>query len=178
VPAIPIRQIAYFTEDAVAAAERHTRIHGSGPFFVFEHVPYKRNLHRGVEREFDHTSVIGEWGNIQVEFMQQHNSGPSMCRDMYPEGSGRTGIHHVALIVEDLAATRRSLEEQGFPTVCEFHTTLDIPCYFADAIETCGHFIEYYPRVPLLLRIHDMVRAASRGFDGRNPIRRMTLDML
>jgi len=69
----PICQVAYFVADAVAAARRHSRTFGSGPFFVFEHVPYKLNIHRGVEREFDHTTVIGQWGGVMVEFMQQHN---------------------------------------------------------------------------------------------------------
>jgi hypothetical protein len=174
----PICQVAYFVADAVAAAQRHSRTFGSGPFFVFEHVPYKRNIHRGVEREFDHTTVIGQWGGVMVEFMQQHNHGPSMCHDMYPRGSGRWGIHHVALVVDDVESTRLTLEAHGLPTVCEFHTTLDIPCFFADGLDTYGHFVEYYPRVPLLIHVHEMVANAAKGFDGSNPIRQLTADML
>ena len=102
--ALPIRQVAYFGTDVRAAALRHSQIHGSGPFFVAEHIPLRRALHRGVERTLDHSSAYGQWGALMIEFVQQNNPGPSAFHDMYPEGSGRGGIHHVALFVPDLQA--------------------------------------------------------------------------
>jgi hypothetical protein len=55
---------------------------------------------------------------------------------------------------------------------------LDIPCFFADGLDTYGHFVEYYPRVPLLVHVHEMVANAAKGFDGTNPIRQLTADMI
>jgi hypothetical protein len=38
-PRHPVRQIAFFVADVVAAARRHSAIFGSGPFYVAEHIP-------------------------------------------------------------------------------------------------------------------------------------------
>jgi hypothetical protein len=166
----PIRQIAYYVADAAEAAARHSHTFGSGPFFVVEHVPYVRCIHRGVERAFDHTTALGQWGELMIEFVQLHSTGPSVCHDMYPEGSDRWGIHHVALIVDDLEVTRRELEDGGFPTVCEL-TTEHICAYYADAVRTHGHFIEYYRRGPFILNFYGMVADAAKDFDGTSPVR-------
>ena len=88
---LPIRQIAYFGTDVRAAALRHSQTYGSGPFFVAEHIPLRRAVHRGVERTLDHSSAYGQWGGVMVEFVQQNNPGPSAFHDMYPEGSGHSG---------------------------------------------------------------------------------------
>lgn len=93
--ALPIRQIAYFVPDVRVAAARHAALFGSGPYFVAEHIPLRKALYRGREGRLDHSSAYGQWGELMVEFVQQNNPGPSAFHDMYPEGSGRGGIHDI-----------------------------------------------------------------------------------
>ena len=113
---LPVRQVAYFCADAREAALAHHRMFGSGPYFVADNIPLAASVHRGVERHFDHTSAYGQWGDVMIEFVHQNNSGPSAMHDMYPEGSGRFGIHHLAVWVDDVDAAAARLAAEGFPT--------------------------------------------------------------
>ena len=70
---LPPRQIAYFVKDAKAAALRHHRMFGSGPYYLSENIPLARSIHRGVQRPLDHTSAYGQWGSVMIEFVQQNN---------------------------------------------------------------------------------------------------------
>lgn len=170
-PALPIWQIAYFGPDARAAAAHHSQVYGSGPFFVADHIPLRRAVHRGVERTLDHTSAYGQWGPIMVEFVQQNNPGPSAFHDVYPEGSGRSGIHHVALFVDDIHAAIVAHNAQGQETALYAEMNDGFAFAMIDARATLGHMIELYQPVPSLTGFYDMVAAAAKKFDGSNPVR-------
>ena len=170
-PALPIRQIAYFGPDVRAAAIHHSQVYGSGPFFVAEHIPLRRALHRGVERTLDHTSAYGQWGPIMVEFVQQNNPGPSAFHDVYPEGSGRSGIHHVALFVDDIHAAIAEHNAEGQETALYAEMNDGFAFAMIDARAALGHMIELYQPVPSLTGFYDMVAAAAKKFDGRDPVR-------
>lgn len=167
----PVRQIAYFVQDVRAAALRHAELFGSGPYFVADNIPLAHCLHRGREAPLDHSSAYGQWGAVMIEFVQQNNPGPSAFHDIYPEGSGREGLHHVALFVENLEASRRAYEEQGFATA--LHARMNDGFTFAmmDAIGRYGHMIELYEPTLTLTAFYAMVADAARGFDGSDLIR-------
>ena len=166
---LPIRQIAYFVPDVRAAAERHHALYGSGPYFIADHIPLRLALHRGREAELDHSSAYGQWGALMIEFVQQNNSGSSVFRDLY--GEGEEGLHHVALIVDDLAAARARFEAQGMETALYAEMMDGFPFMMMDATRPYGHMIELYEGVPALTRFYDMVREASLSFDGGEIIR-------
>jgi hypothetical protein len=170
---LPVRQIAYFVADVRVAARRHVEMFGSGPYFVADHIPLAQSWHRGREQPLDHSSAYGQWGEVMIEFVQQNNSGPSAFHDLYPEGSGREGLHHVALFVDDLDASRRSYEEQGFPTALLARMNDGFAFAMMDAVERYGHMIELYEPVPSLRQFYGMVAEAARGFDGADPIRQI-----
>ncbi len=165
----PIRQIAYFVDDVRAAAERHVQLYGSGPYFIAEHIQLRRALHRGQEVALDHSSAYGQWGSLMVEFVQQNDPGPSPFRDMFPDG--REGLHHIALIVDDLGAARARFESDGIETALHAEMMDGFTFLMMDATARYGHMIELYEGVPALTGFYDMVQRASIGFDGRDPVR-------
>lgn len=169
----PIRQIAYFVADVRAAAARHSALYGSGPYFVAEHIPLRRALHRGVETELDHSSAYGQWGELMIEFVQQNNPGPSVFRDLYPGGG--EGLHHVALIVDDLAAARASFERQGMAAALHAEMLDGFTFLMIDASAQYGHMIELYERLPALTDFYDMVRAAAINCNGLRASREIRL---
>ena len=168
---LPIRQIAYFGPDARAAALRHSQEFGSGPYFVAEHIPLRRAVHRGVERTLDHTSAYGQWGEVMVEFVQQNNPGPSAFHDMYPEGSGRSGVHHVALFVDDIHASIAAHNARGRETALYAEMNDGFPFAMIDARSEYGHMIELYQPLAQLTGFYGMVATAAKGWDGRDPVR-------
>jgi hypothetical protein len=171
-PNLPIRQVAYFVQDARKAALRHHQIYGSGPYFVAEHIPVRLALHRGVERELDHTSAYGQWGSVMVEFVQQNNPGPSCFHDMYPEGSGRGGIHHVALFVDDIKKAIAVYNADHHETALYAEMKADgFPFAMIDMVADLGHMIELYQPVAQLAGFYEMVANAAKGFNGEDPVR-------
>lgn len=163
--ALPLRQLAYFVPDVRAAALRHHGSFGSGPFFVADNIPLRTSVHRGQPRMLDHSSAYGQWGDVMVEFVQQNNPGPSAFHDLYPEGSGRFGFHHVALFVEDVDAACAQYAADGMETAFRAEMNDGFTYAFVDAIADYGHLIELYAPVPQLTDFYAMVADAAKSFD-------------
>jgi catechol 2,3-dioxygenase-like lactoylglutathione lyase family enzyme len=174
--ALPIRQVAYFVPDIRTAALAHHRLFGSGPYFVADHIPLRRSLHRGVARTLDHSSAYGQWGEVMIEFVQQNNPGPSAFHDLYPEGSGASGIHHVALFVDDVREALKRMEADGFETALYAEMNDGFAFAFADTTAAYGHMIELYAPVPQLTDFYAMVAGAAADFDGTEPVRGVRFD--
>jgi Glyoxalase/Bleomycin resistance protein/Dioxygenase superfamily len=169
----PIRQVAYFVEDAIAAARRHAASFGSGPFYVAEHIPLTLCEHRGRSAELDHTSAYGQWGEVMIEFVQQNNEGASVFRDLYPGPGG--GFHHIALIVDDLQSSMRDFLGAGFTTALYAEVGPGVGFAMMDCVREYGHFVELYEPTPVLLGVYELVRSSAQGFDGVDLIRSFKL---
>lgn len=166
----PIRQVAYFCADVRAAALAHRRQFGSGPFYVADHIPLAASQYRGIERPFDHSSAYGQWGDLMIEFVQQNNSGPSALHDLYPEGSGRWGLHHVALFVDDVEGDVARLAAAGFPLAQRSVMQDGFVFAFVDTSAAYGHMIELYAPVPALTAFYAMVAEAARNWHGNDDL--------
>lgn len=170
-----IRQIAYYVEDIHEAAKRHHALFGSGPFFYFENATFPVK-YRGQDVEFTHSAVFGQWGSMQVELLSSQDSGPSILHELYPEGSGRYGMHHVAVIANDYDETIAEAEKGGFPVAQESRIpAMDLDIVMADTVERYGHFLEIYRYVPAIVDFYDMIEDAAKNFDGTNLLREMNL---
>lgn len=163
---LPIRQIAYFCADVRAAAIAHHRRFGSGPYLVADHIPLARAVHRGVDRPLDHSSAYGQWGTLMIEFVQQNNSGPSPFHDLFPEGSGRFGLHHVAVWANDVDTCLAAFAAEGAPTAFRAEMKDGFVFAFADTSAAYGHMTELYAPVPALTHFYEMVESAARSYRG------------
>ncbi len=163
---LPIRQIAYFCADVRAAALAHHRQFGSGPFYVADRVALAGSVHRGVERRFVHSSAYGQWGEVMVEFVQQDEPGPSALHDLYPAGSGRWGLHHVALFVEDVDAAIARYAAEGFALAQRSVMADGFVFAFVDTSAAYGHMTELYAPTRALTGFYRMVAEAARNWQG------------
>lgn len=170
-----VRQIAYFCADVRKAALAHHRIFRSGPYFVADSIPLARSVHRGQERPFDHSSAYGQWGDVMVEFVQQNNAGPSAFRDLYPEASGRCGLHHAAIWVDDVDAEATRLASAGFPLAQRAEMTDGFVFAFVDTTSAYGHMLELYAPVPALTDFYAMVRQAADRYQGGDVLTTITM---
>lgn len=171
----PIRQIAYYVNDVVEAATRHSALYGSGPFFIIDY-PLLVVTHRGRQVSFNHTAAVGQWGAMQVELLQQKDNAPSILHDLFPAGSGKTGLHHVAMFVDNLEDAVAGFAKAGFPEVMRATPAgMDVTAVFVDTVAVYGHFVELYETKPVLAGLYEMVAAAAVRFDGRDPVRAIQL---
>jgi catechol 2,3-dioxygenase-like lactoylglutathione lyase family enzyme len=156
-------QIAYATDDVHRSA-REWADRGVGPFFVIEHIELIDVEVDGRSATFDHSSAYGQWGNVMVELICQHDPGDDPV-------VGSSGVHHIASFVDDLEATSAELVDDGLTCRLRASTSGGQSFAFHDARATHGHLLEIYEPTNRLVSFYDMVRDAATGWTGRDPIR-------
>jgi hypothetical protein len=168
--ALEIVQIAYHVPDPAEAARELAAEMGWGPFFLLEHIRLVRSLHRGRPAPLDHSSAYGQAGRVMVELITQHNDGPSALRDLF--APHERGLHHVACFVESLPAALAAWRGRGAEIALEAETANGTAFAMVDVVRERGHMLELYEREKLAA-FYELVRAASVGWDGRDPVRRV-----
>lgn len=167
-------QVAYHVSDIARAATDFAAKLGAGPFFVNRNITLTWGEHRGEPTDFVHSSAYGQWGTLMVEFFQQENDTLlSPYRDMF--GPAEEGLHHTAIMVQDMDDAFAYFERNGMPVVtrCGLGRSGGADFAFIDARATLGHMIEIYPKSDGLLGFYKMVRDASIDWDGADPIREL-----
>ena len=86
---------------------------GIGPFFLLPHIPLTDVTYRGGAIDLDMSAAVALSGNVQIELIEQHNSGPSAYRDVVPEGE--EGFHHMCIYPDDYDKTMADYEARGMP---------------------------------------------------------------
>jgi ABC-type phosphate/phosphonate transport system substrate-binding protein len=142
-----------------------TQRFGAGPFFVAEHIPLTSVVVRGQASRLDHTSAYGWHGDLMVELVQQNCGTPSVFSDR------AHGLHHMAYFTAGIDAELQRLARLGIATAMTAATDSGIRFAFADANATMGHYLELYQESEAIRGFYELVRKASVGWDGRNPVR-------
>jgi catechol 2,3-dioxygenase-like lactoylglutathione lyase family enzyme len=161
-------QIAYAVPDARVAAKDWVTRFGAGPFLLRSHIPVSDVMYRGRTARFDHSSAYGQWGDIMVELLQDHNSVPSVVRERF--AADESGLHHLAFMVDDLDVATAHLGTLGFEVAMTARSSTT-RFSFVDAVDELGHMIELYERSDHLLQFYAKVREAAADWDGSDPIR-------
>jgi len=172
-PNLDIVQVAYFVEDIRISAEAMSKTFGAGPFYIIDKIELKWGEHRGERCDFVHSSAYGQWGQVMMELVQQDSPGGSPFRDLYPPG--KSGLHHVATMVDDLPTAYRHYEAAGMPLATRAMTLTGTEFAFLDATATLGHFIEVYERTDALMNFYAFIRNQAQAWDGAQPLREMPI---
>jgi len=169
-----IRQIAYLVPDIEAAIDYWVEVLGVGPWYYNPKVPIRNYRYRG-ERYEPHNSVaLANAGALQVELLQTRNDVPSMYRDF--QRAGHTGLQHFAYWTERFDTDLARAEDAGF-TVCMSGEVGDNGrfAYFeqnsAHRGAHPGTVIELSEVAGPKGRLFKLIREASYGWDGRDPVR-------
>lgn len=164
-------QIAYHAPNIEKLAAWFAAELGAGPFYLLEHIALKSSLYRGEPVAFDHSSAYGQFGDVMIELIHQHDDQPSAVRDMYD--AHMKGLHHAAIFVDDLAAAMRDATESGMAIALDAHTADGVHFVMADAREKYGFMLEFYEPSPSLLKFYQFIRRKSENWNGNDPLRRL-----
>ncbi|WP_077001717.1 VOC family protein [Variovorax sp. KK3] len=172
----PIRQMGYVVPDIHAAMRHWTEVLRVGPFF---HLPETQIIdfrYRGKPSDMRISAGFAQCGPVQIELIQQLNDAPSMYRDF--TAAGHTGLQHIAFWVD----------EQGFDDMLAKAETAGFRVAMSGAsVEPAGRLVyfeqEAHPGTVVELscltaakrKVFDMVADAAVDWDGRDPIRTITL---
>jgi catechol 2,3-dioxygenase-like lactoylglutathione lyase family enzyme len=151
---------------------------GIGPFYVMRRIRVAAR-YRGQRHDVLITAAFVYSGNMQYEFVQQHDAAPSAYRDfivLHPPG----GLHHVAYFSDDFGATVKHAKAQGsdYEIVQEFITAdgFAYEIYLEPKNSSDPLQIQLMMHGPMDSFFAQMEQAAAT-WDGKDPIRN-ALDLL
>jgi catechol 2,3-dioxygenase-like lactoylglutathione lyase family enzyme len=166
-----IHHIGYVVDDLPSAAERFAGTFGAGPFLGLEHIVFDEVTFQGEPAVYDHSSAFGQWGPIIVELTQVYDAQPAGLRESLVTPG--TGIGHVAWLADSL---EDEVERLGTLGLTPFHTGRTGPAsaVWFDGGSLLGHPVEVLQRREELEGFYGMIREASVGWDGSDPLRILT----
>ena len=165
----PIRQLGYVVPDIEAAMQYWSNVLGVGPWYYNPKVPIKNYRYKGEGYEPHNSVALANSGYVQVELIQTRNDIPSMYRDFLR--AGHTGLQHVAYWTEDYDRDLNNLVGLGWKPIMQ------------GEVGERGRFIyfdtEYHPGTVIELsevagpkgKLFKLIREASEGWDGKDPVR-------
>ena len=162
-------QVAYAVSDVRAAANEWATRVGAGPFVILDHIALAEVWHDGRPAKFDHSSAYGQWGQVMVELVQQHEVAPKSLATAVRTGA--LGIHHVTWFAPSLESEQRRLNETAWPEVLTAVTAGGLRFAFHDATNDLGHLVELYEPTDAILAFYRMVAETADGWNGRDPVR-------
>ncbi len=160
-------QMAFVPRDFEAARD-HWLTLGAGPFFKLENRKFPVSIYRGRPVGTTIDVLLGYWGDVQIELIRQLDDDPSVYRDWLD--AGREGVHHLGVVVPDLAAARARCESVGYKVVQEIEGE-EIRIFYAASASPDLPMIECMVPPAATLAGFEVMKAAHRAFDGTDPVR-------
>lgn len=166
-------QTAYVVDDVDAAIKHWTARLGVGPFFRF---PLPLNATR---LEIGGSQVAGDSdimagvamafsGSMMIELIQ-----PGTVSSPYSDflQSGRCGVHHLGTVAWDYDAQMEAARSAGVRVIMEGELPVTRYAYLETDTHWAGTMIEIIEVSTEMREMLDHVQAASRNWDGANPVR-------
>ncbi len=166
-----IVQICYVVDDIDAAVSLWTQRWGAGPFFLMSGISFPDWTWRGEPQDLVLDLVVGQLGDMQIEFIRPHSDIPSVYSHAM---TGGPVLHHYCLLVDDLADTEQRLG--NLPKLVTARSGAGTPFSYVDGRKDYGVILELIPRSEDVMAIFKMVREASRDWDGTVPLRPLVMD--
>jgi len=164
----PVMQIAFVPADFDAALAHWTGVMGVGPFFLFENMQLADSRYLGAPNACVFSIALAYWGDVQIELIRQENDAPSIYRD-----ARGPGLHHTCVLTADLAAARATAESLGGTVLVEGHVAPDGGVIYVDMGAGPGSIVEILQPASGMTDLFAMIHAASRDWDGTDPLRRL-----
>jgi methylmalonyl-CoA/ethylmalonyl-CoA epimerase len=164
----PVMQNAFVVDDLDATLDHWTRKMGVGPFYLFEHVRFKEAYYRGEPARFDMSAAIAYWGDVQIEFIKQHDDAPSIYQDF--KSRGLKGMQHMGVITRDLDAHLERLRPLGIEPVQWGQMPTGMRFAYVSSDFHPGAMIELIEPDEALGGYFKLMKESADRWDGTNPI--------
>jgi len=163
-----IRQLGYVVRDIEAAMRHWIDVVGVGPWFYAEHMPFQNFAYKGQLSDVRVSIALANSGPLQVELIQQRNDAPSMYLDFL--AAGNEGLQHFCFWPEDYDGMLRLAAERGY-RIGQSGDSSRGPFAYLETEAHPGTVVELAVLSPTRKRVFDAIEEASRGWDGRDPVR-------
>lgn len=167
----PVMQLGFVVPDLDRAMDHWTGAVGVGPFFVMSHIKFAEATYRGAPTAADISVAVAQWGEVQVELIQQFNDAPSIYSDFPGRAVG--GLQHVGVMTHSVRDDLARLRPAGIEAVQQGSTANGIRFAYINTDQHPGGMIELIEHGPAIDGFFAMVRAAAQDWDGTKPVRRL-----
>jgi methylmalonyl-CoA/ethylmalonyl-CoA epimerase len=164
----PVMQMAFVPADFDAAIRHWTETMGVGPFYLIENIALENMRYRGAPSDCVFSIALAYWGDMQIELIRQENDAPSIyC------GAEGAGLHHTCVLTDDIAKARKTALAAGAGILVEADVGEDGGVLYVDTGGGPGSIVEILQPASGSGALFDMIKTASVGWDGRDPVRRL-----
>ena len=167
----PVMQIAFVPRDFDAAIAHWTQVMGVGPFFLIENIALEGQRYLGEPSEAVFSIAIAYWGELQIELIRPENDAPGLYTGRH--GEGGDVLHHTCILTDDIAAARTIAAASGATLLVEARVGDDGAVFYADTGGGPGSIVEVLQPATGTREVFAMIKAASIGWDGTAPLRRL-----
>ena len=164
-----IRQLGYVVPDIEAAMHYWSQTLGVGPWYYNPKVPIKNYRYKGESYEPHNSVALANSGFIQVELIQTRNDVPSMYQDF--RKTSKSGLQHVAYWTEDYDRDLDRLIGLGWQPVMQGEVGERGRFIYFDTEFHPGTVIELSEVLGPKGKLFRLIRDASEGWDGQDPVR-------
>ncbi len=165
-----VMQLAYVPADFDAALKFWIEVMGAGPFWALDHVRLEDLTYGGAPAAVDFSMALGYWRGLQIELIRQHDDTPSIYKAWRDEG--REGLHHVCILVDDMAEARRVCAAAGAKVVQAGKVAGGGEVIYVDTGGGPGTMVEVLKPAPGGRDFFAMMERAADRWDGSDPVRR------
>ena len=166
----PVMQLAWLPSDFDAALRHWTQVMGVGPFFLLENIELGDMRYRGAPTGAVFSLALAYWGDTQIELIRAENDAPSIYSGEY---AVRDRLHHVCVMVDDIADAYAACAEIGAEVLVEGNVGDTGKVIYADPGGGPGSVVEMLQKQQGGPDLFGMIKAASVGWDGSEPLRKL-----
>ena len=167
----PVMQIAFVPTDFDAALAYWTQVMGVGPFYLIQNIELGNMRYLGEPTDCKFSLALAYWGDMQIELIRPENDAPGIYRGKY--GVSGDVLHHTCILTDDLAQARKTAEAAGAKVLVEGTVGDDGGVIYVDTGGGAGSIVEILQPASGSESLFAMIKAASVGWDGSNPVRKL-----
>jgi len=167
-----ILQTSFVVRDVYETAQAFLDVYSIGPWFIFEHYPFKDLKYRGSVATMDVTIAVSYSGTLMIELIQQHDDAPSAYKEVV--AAHGYGFHHFAIPSHDYDKDLARYRKLGFEVVNEATAPGDHGDHRAAYLDTSARLpglTELMETVPDLMAALKELETTAADWDGTEPIR-------
>ena len=164
----PVMQIAFVPKDFDAAVRYWTETMGIGPFFLMENIQLENMRYLGEPSECVFSIAIAYWGDMQIEIIRQEDDAPSIYR-----GQEGGALHHTCVLTGNIEDARQIAEASGAKILVEGKVAPDGAVLYVDTGGGSGSIVEILQMSTGSEGLFAMIKSASIGWDGSEPLRKL-----
>ena len=166
----PVMQLAWLPQNFDAAIQHWTQVMGVGPFFLMENIALEDMRYLGQPTDAVFSLALAYWGDTQIELIRPENDAPSIYTGEY---AVRDRLHHTCLLVDDIADAYAACARHGAKVLVEGKVGESGHVIYTDPGRGPGSVVEMLQPQPGTAELFDMIKQASRSWDGTDPLRKL-----